>query len=88
MPLVTDLSDVVTLDCPFCLRRNHLVKWVAADKKGFAQPEFTYACESCHQWFTKSNIGIRRFAEEFSRRRAGQKVYISYVKLFSPIRGA
>jgi hypothetical protein len=77
MPLVTGRSDVVSLDCPFCLRKNHLVKWVADGEKGFAQPKFEYNCESCRQIFTKSNIGVRRFAEEVARMRAGQKVYLS-----------
>lgn len=80
MALVTELSDVVTVDCPFCLQKNHLVKWVDADEKGFAEPKFGYTCESCEQVFTKSNIGVRRFAEEFTMRRTGKKVYISCVK--------
>lgn len=78
--LITEFSDVVTVSCPFCLYKNRLVKWVDANEKGFAQPKFEYTCESCQQVFNKSNIGVKRFAEEFALRRAGKKVYISYVK--------
>jgi hypothetical protein len=77
MPLVTDRSDALSLDCPFCLRKNDFVKWVAGGEKGFAQPKFQHNCLSCRQTFTKLNIGVRRFAEEETRRRANEKVYLS-----------
>jgi hypothetical protein len=77
MPLVTDQSDAVSLDCPFCSTRNHLVRWVTADNKGFAQIDFEHRCESCGRTFKKKSIGIRRFSEEVSRKRAQQRMFIS-----------
>lgn len=76
-PLVTGFSDVITLDCPLCLQKNHQVKWISDDEKGFAQPGFEYTCDTCHDVFNKSNVGVRRFTEEVTRRRAGEKVYLS-----------
>lgn len=56
------------------------MKWVDAYEKDFAEPKFELTCALCQQTFTKSNIGVRRFTEEYMMRRTGQKVYISYVK--------
>ena len=77
MSLVTDNSDVVTLDCPFCMQKNHLVQWVTPDEKGYAQPNFEFTCELCRQKFNKSSIGVRRFAEVISKRRTAQKAFLS-----------
>lgn len=77
VPLITEMSDTMTLDCPICKQKNHLVKWIAMDDKGFAQTKFEHRCESCNMVFTKSNIGVRRFADEVTLRRTGRKVYIS-----------
>ncbi|KAG8812482.1 hypothetical protein FRC18_002927 [Serendipita sp. 400] len=77
MPLITKRSDVFTLDCPFCANTNQLVRWVADGEKGFAQPKFAHTCEICGESFRKSNIGVRRFCEEVTRRRAGDRVFIS-----------
>ncbi|KIM29343.1 hypothetical protein M408DRAFT_328974 [Serendipita vermifera MAFF 305830] len=76
-PLVTEFSDVVPMDCPLCLEKNDQVKWISDDEKGRAQASFEHTCESCHQVFKRSHIGIRRFAEEVARKRTGQKVYLS-----------
>jgi len=78
-PLTVDHSDTVQapVTCPFCLTPNHLVNWVAANERGFAQPNFEYRCESCRQLFTRKNIGIERFAVEVAKKRAGLKVYLS-----------
>ncbi|KIM29346.1 hypothetical protein M408DRAFT_23112 [Serendipita vermifera MAFF 305830] len=76
-PLVTGISDVVSLDCPFCLQKNYQVKWISEEEKGYAQPHFEHTCEPCHEVFKRSDIGIRRFAEEVSRKRTGEKVYLS-----------
>jgi transposase-like protein len=81
MPLVTNNSDTLDLICPFCSRPNHLVKWVIPQGKGFAQPNFSYRCEYCKKVYTKSNMGVRRFAEEVFRKRAGEDIYISYVTI-------
>lgn len=78
--VVTEFSDVVTVNCPFCAYKNRLVSWVDANEKGFAQPKFEYTCQSCQKAFNKSNIGMKRFAEELTLRRMGKRVYISYVK--------
>jgi hypothetical protein len=77
--LIIDRSDTLPepLLCPLCLAPNRLVKWVAADDKGFAQPKFEHHCEGCKQPFTKGNIGVRRFAMELTRKRAGEKLYLS-----------
>lgn len=75
--LVTDYSDVVSIPCPFCINTNRLVKWVAPNDKGFAQPAFSHTCEVCGKEFTKSNIGVRRFSDEVVLRRTLQRVFIS-----------
>jgi hypothetical protein len=79
MPLIIGPSDILPdpLTCPFCLGPNQLVRWVADDEKGFAQPKFEHLCEVCGRSFTKENIGVRRFAAEFTRIRAGEKLYLS-----------
>ncbi|KAG8865591.1 hypothetical protein FRC20_009674 [Serendipita sp. 405] len=85
-PINTDYSDVLTLRCPFCAYTNQLVRWVADNKKGFAQTKFSHVCEQCIKPFTKSNIGVRRFCEEVTRRRAGERVFISET-LLNPLTG-
>ncbi|KAG8785422.1 hypothetical protein FRC16_001948, partial [Serendipita sp. 398] len=77
MPLATDYSDVLTLNCPFCAHPNPSVRWVADGKSGFAQTKFSHTCEQCGESFNKSNIGVRRFCEEVTRRRTGERVFIS-----------
>ncbi|KAG8820781.1 hypothetical protein FRC17_010054 [Serendipita sp. 399] len=69
MLLVTDMSDVLTLACPFCTRSNEHVRWITNDDKGFAQTQFVHTCVQCRRDFTKSNIGVRRFCEEVTKRR-------------------
>ncbi|KAG8821508.1 hypothetical protein FRC17_009795 [Serendipita sp. 399] len=77
MPLITKISDELSLDCPFCGESNEHVRWITDNddddddkgKKGFAQPNFSHACEKCAKEFTKSNIGVRRFCEEVTKRR-------------------
>ncbi|KAG8834460.1 hypothetical protein FRC17_008682 [Serendipita sp. 399] len=86
MPIVTDRSDVLTLDCPFCVMSNQLVRWIDDDEKGFAQTNFTHICEHCGKSFTKSNIGVRRFCEEVTRRRTGERVFFPET-LLNPVKG-
>ncbi|KAG8768001.1 hypothetical protein FRC15_005345, partial [Serendipita sp. 397] len=77
MPLVTEKSDVLTLTCPFCAYVNHLVPWVADYDRGFAQPKFVHICDRCPRTFNKGQLGVRRFCEEVTRRRTGERVFIS-----------
>ncbi|KAG8807416.1 hypothetical protein FRC17_004468 [Serendipita sp. 399] len=84
--LITDRSETLTLDCPFCAYTNQLVRWVNDDEKGFAQTKFEHKCEKCVLNFTKSNIGVRRFCEEVTRRRKGEQVFISET-LLNPATG-
>jgi transposase-like protein len=77
MPIVTGYSDTVSLRCPYCMQMNYLVKWITPTQQGYAQPNFSYCCEQCNKVFNKENMGIRRFAEEVTCKRAGEKVYIS-----------
>ncbi|KAG8809140.1 hypothetical protein FRC17_003598 [Serendipita sp. 399] len=84
--LVSDRSDVLTLHCPFCAHPNQLVRWIDDDEKGFAQTKFVHTCEKCRKPITKSKIGIRRFCEEVSRRRTGERVFISET-LLNPLTG-
>jgi hypothetical protein len=81
MPLVTNSSDTAPVNCPWCLQANHFVTWVNAQQQGFAQPNFSYNCQYCTKNFNKNNIGVRRFADEVSRKRAGETLYISYVMI-------
>ena len=78
-PLTVGHSDTVQapVTCPLCLSPNYLVKWVADNERGFAQPNFEHHCESCQQPFTRGNIGVQRFAVEVAKKRAGMKVYLS-----------
>ncbi|CAG8633747.1 10604_t:CDS:1 [Acaulospora colombiana] len=84
MPLVTTSQETLSLTCPRCLENNSSVHWVTSSGQGFAQPNFSYKCEHCQVDFSKANIGIRRFSEEISRKRAGENVYISYVMIVCP----
>jgi DNA-directed RNA polymerase subunit RPC12/RpoP len=79
MPLVTSFHETLNLTCPRCSGNNSSVHWVTLEGQGFAQPNFSYKCEHCKIDFDQANLGIRRFAEEVSRKRAGEHVYISYV---------
>ncbi|KAG8772209.1 hypothetical protein FRC20_002851 [Serendipita sp. 405] len=86
MPMVTDYSDILTLNCPFCAHLNQSVRWVADGESGFAQTKFSHTCEQCGESFNKSNIGVRRFCEEVTRRRTGERVFISET-LLHPLSG-
>ncbi|PVF99608.1 hypothetical protein CPB86DRAFT_282499 [Serendipita vermifera] len=77
MPLITTLQETLSLTCPRCLGNNTSVHWITSEAQGLAQPNFNHKCEHCQVNFDKANLGIRRFAEEITRRRAGEKVYIS-----------
>lgn len=76
-PLTTDYSDVFKLECPRCHHQNSLVRWLTSTNTGFAQPDFSHKCERCGVDFDKGAIGVRRFADEVTRRRANQRVYFS-----------
>ncbi|KAG9042735.1 hypothetical protein FS842_002087 [Serendipita sp. 407] len=86
MPMVTEYSDILTLNCPFCAHPNQSVRWVADGESGFAQTKFSHTCEQCGESFNKSNIGVRRFCEEVTRRRTGERVFISET-LLHPLSG-
>ncbi|KAG8765202.1 hypothetical protein FRC15_007150, partial [Serendipita sp. 397] len=86
MPMVTDYSDILTLNCPFCAHPNQSVRWVADGESGFAQTNFSHVCDQCGTSFNKSNIGVRRFCEEVTRRRTGERVFISET-LLQPLSG-
>ncbi|PVF99604.1 hypothetical protein CPB86DRAFT_813763 [Serendipita vermifera] len=77
MPLITDWNETLNLTCPRCFGNNHWVRWITPEGQGFAQPNFAYKCEHCQIVFDKTHLGIRRFAEEISHKRAGESVYIS-----------
>ena len=79
--LTTTTADVVSLTCPSCNAVNPTVPWITAEAhnagagKGFGEVNFEHACEACGRKFTRSMMGVRKFCEEFTRRRAGRKVY-------------
>lgn len=77
MPVVTDWNETLSLTCPRCLGNNYFVRWITFEGQGFAQPNFAYRCEQCQVVFHRTTLGIRRFADEVSRKRAGENVYIS-----------
>ncbi|PVF99605.1 hypothetical protein CPB86DRAFT_282277 [Serendipita vermifera] len=77
MPFVTTSQETFNLTCPRCLGSNSSVHWFTPEGQGFAQPDFSHKCEHCQINFDKANLGIWRFAEEVSRKRAGENVYIS-----------
>jgi hypothetical protein len=76
-PLSTSSSDILSLSCPCCDKTVTKVPWITRDQKGFAQPFFTFTCPDCKNPFTKSMMGIRRFADEVTRKRAKRKVYLA-----------
>ncbi|KIM24558.1 hypothetical protein M408DRAFT_27025, partial [Serendipita vermifera MAFF 305830] len=71
-PLVTSFSEVVALDCPFCLQKNHNIRWIAENERAFAQTQFEHQCEWCGGVFNKTNMGVRRFAAEVTWKRTGK----------------
>lgn len=77
----TSTSDTVSLPCPCCNTINRGVKWItpegntAGEGAGFAEPNFVHQCEWCSEKFTRTVMGIRKFAEEVTRKRAMRKVY-------------
>jgi hypothetical protein len=80
MPLVTNLSETLAISCPSCSQTNSL-QWATVEGRGFGQPKFQHQCEHCKMVYTKASMGIKRFAEEVARKRAGETVYISYVPI-------
>ncbi|KAG8806593.1 hypothetical protein FRC17_004914 [Serendipita sp. 399] len=84
--LVTDYSEALTLTCPFCAHPNQSVLWLNDGEKGYAQTQFEHSCEKCGSNFSKSNIGIRRFCEEITRRRTGERIFFPEI-LLNPLTG-
>ncbi|KAF8509063.1 hypothetical protein BU17DRAFT_56356 [Hysterangium stoloniferum] len=78
-PLIMNHSDTLSqpIPCPHCLVPNYLVKLVAADNKGFTQSRFEHLCERCRNPFTKESIGVKRFALELAKKRAGVVIHLS-----------
>ncbi|PVG00356.1 hypothetical protein CPB86DRAFT_222091 [Serendipita vermifera] len=76
-PLITSTSDILSLPCPCCDKMAPKIPWITKDQKGFAQPFFAFTCRSCGKEFTKSMMGIRRFANEVTKKRARRKVHLS-----------
>jgi hypothetical protein len=77
LPFTTPTSDILSLSCPCCDKTADKVPWVTGEGKGFAQPGFIFTCSSCGKVFTKPMIGIRRFADEVTRKRAKRRVYFA-----------
>ncbi|CCA72245.1 hypothetical protein PIIN_06179 [Serendipita indica DSM 11827] len=84
LPLITEGSDCLSVPCPFCRTVNHLVRWIADGGLGYAQASFKHRCESCNKQFTKPNMGMRRFVDEVSMRRSGQRVFFPETLLDPP----
>ncbi|PVG00357.1 hypothetical protein CPB86DRAFT_782691 [Serendipita vermifera] len=76
-PLATATSDILSLPCPSCDVKIHKIPWVTGEGTGFAQPSFKFRCSSCAMEFTKPMLGIRRFADEATRKRARRRVYFA-----------
>lgn len=86
--ITTSTSDVVSLVCPCCNTINPTVKWISSVEgngknkgTGFAEPKFEHECDWCKEKITRDKMGIRKFAEEVTRKRAGRKVYFASVLL-------
>ncbi|PVG00354.1 hypothetical protein CPB86DRAFT_871885 [Serendipita vermifera] len=77
LPLTTATSDILSLSCPCCDKTADKVPWATGEEKGFAQPGFIFPCSSCGKEFTKPMMGIRRFADEVTRKRAKRRVYFA-----------
>ncbi|KAG8805044.1 hypothetical protein FRC17_005756, partial [Serendipita sp. 399] len=90
--LKTTYSDVVTLRCPCCNTMNPTVQWITrkgdeeGKGEGFAEPDFVHQCDWCSREFTRTMMGVRKFCEEFTRRRAHRKVFFAET-LLDPMTG-
>lgn len=88
----TTFDDVLTLTCPCCNTVNPTVLWITPTGEtpgkghGFAEPEFQHECDWCKRKFTRSMMGVRKFCEEFTRRRAQRKVFFAET-LLQPLTG-
>ncbi|KIM24077.1 hypothetical protein M408DRAFT_318915 [Serendipita vermifera MAFF 305830] len=79
-------NGVVSLTCPCCNALNSTVPWITTEGKGFGEPNFEHTCEECSRKFTRSMMGVRKFCEEFTRLRAGRRVYFAET-LLDPMTG-
>lgn len=81
--LATSFDEVLSLDCPCCNTTNNYVRWVTREGEsggggiGFAEPLFRHKCDWCERSFTRSIMGVRRFCDEVTERRAGSKVFFA-----------
>ncbi|KAG8781171.1 hypothetical protein FRC20_009019 [Serendipita sp. 405] len=88
----TTYSDVVSIPCPCCNTINPTVHWITheGDEEGkgtgFAEPGFVHQCDWCSRKFNRSMMGVRKFCEELTRRRALRKVFFSET-LLDPMTG-
>jgi hypothetical protein len=74
----TSKEDTVTLTCPCCDTVHNDVPWIIGAEggwKGFAEPSFAFECSLCSREFTGEMMGVRKFCEEVTRKRANRKVY-------------
>ncbi|KAG8817991.1 hypothetical protein FRC19_010963 [Serendipita sp. 401] len=90
--LKTTYSDVVSLQCPCCNTINPTVRWITheGDEEGkgtgFAEPDFVHQCDWCSHKFNRSMMGVKKFCEELTRRRARRKVFFAET-LLDPMTG-
>ena len=78
--LATSFDEVLSLDCPCCNTTNDYVPWITREGRGdigFAEPSFSHKCVWCKRSFTRSMMGVRRFCDEVTERRAGSKVFFA-----------